>query len=119
MGNTLGKIMQFYNETAKCNTRDMNVSQNRNLQTPQLSYVTLEDGSRRKQGGNQEKMCQTCEDWIDLGANEHGDAALVNHEGQKCCMANVKRENHLRSAQQAADALKEIWQNGAGSLHGQ
>ena len=53
-------------------------------------------------------MCQTCGEWIDLGANERGDTALVNHEGQKCCMASVKRENHLRSAQQAADSLEEI-----------
>jgi hypothetical protein len=39
-------------------------------------------------------MCQTCGEWIDLRTNECGDAALVNHEGQKHCMANVKRENH-------------------------
>jgi hypothetical protein len=36
---------QFYDETAERDARDVNVSQNRNLQTPQLSYVTLEDGS--------------------------------------------------------------------------
>jgi hypothetical protein len=56
-------------------------------------------------------MCQTCGEWIGLGRDESEDAALANHEGWKRCLANVKRENHRRSTQQAADALEEIRRN--------
>jgi len=112
MGNNLGKMLcqitsndsmdinnQFYNETAKQNVHEVNASQYQDLSTPQPSYITLEDGSQRCQGGNREKMCQSCGEWIDLGPSEHGDAALVNHKGWKYCLENVKRENHQRSIQ--------------------
>ena len=125
MGNNLGKMSrqiasndsmdidnQFYNETAEHDAHDVNASQYQDLPTPQPSYIILEDGSRRCQGGNREKMCRSCGEWIDLGPSERGDAALVNHEGRKRCLANVKRENHRRSIQQAAAALEEVRRNG-------
>jgi hypothetical protein len=95
MGNNLGKMSrqiasndsmdidnQFYNETAEHDAHDVNASQYQDLPTPQPSYIILEDGSRRCQGRNREKMCRSCGEWIDLGSSERGDAALVNHEGR-------------------------------------
>jgi hypothetical protein len=40
-------------------------------------YKLLNDGSQRKAGGNREKQCKTCCEWIGLGNVEAGDNAIT------------------------------------------
>ena len=54
-------------------------------------YELLNDGSRRKAGGNREKQCKTCREWIGLGNVEAGENALKNHEGKRRCLASVAK----------------------------
>ena len=53
----------------------------------------------------------TCGDWIDLGQVHTGEAALINHEGKKQCLAKLKRNKEKQEYIVAAAALDNLWRS--------
>lgn len=83
----------------------------------EVRYQLLPDGSRRTSRGHREKQCLTCLRWIDLGDTASGDAALVNHEGKRRCLATV-HANMLEAERRAeATALDGLRQTASWSPH--
>jgi hypothetical protein len=87
------------------------------LTTWDAPYELLADGSRRISGGHRHKQCMTCLKWIDLGNSDSGEAALVNHEGRRRCLATV-HDNKLEETRHAATAaLADLRQSASLSPH--
>ena len=75
-------------------------------------YELLNDGSRRKAGGNRERQCKTCREWIGLGNVEAGENALKNHQGKRRCLARVARNLEQHENGIANAALEDLRRSG-------
>jgi hypothetical protein len=77
----------------------------------------LNDGSRWNGNGHQEKQCTTSGDWIDLGKVDTGEAALINHEGKRRCLAKLERNKQIQESAAAEEALDDLRWSGTVSPH--
>jgi hypothetical protein len=67
--------------------------------------------------GHREKQCMTCGDWIDLRKVDTGEIALVNHEGQKQCLARLRSNQETQEYNAAVAALDDLRKSGTVSPH--
>jgi ferredoxin len=77
----------------------------------------LNDGSRWNGNCHREKQCTTCGDWIDLGKADTGEAALIDHEGKRRCLAKLERNKEIQESAASEEALDDLRGSGTVSPH--